>query len=91
MRILFLVMACALLASCGTTMSGRDRCASLVDAAWKDLDSAKVQGFAGSISFSKAAALLTRAKANQAVEDFAECAETAQRAQFYIEESRKGR
>ena len=43
------------------------------------------------VSYSKALGLLTRAKANQAVEDYAECADTAERARFYIAESRKGR
>ena len=81
----------AALAGCGTTTEGRGRCSALLDAAWKDLDLAKAQGFAGTVSYGKAAALLTRAKANQVVEDFAECAEVAQRARFYVAESRKGR
>ena len=45
----------------------------------------------GTVSYSKALGLLTRAKANQAVEDFAECEDTASRARFFIAESRKGR
>ncbi|MGH8687846.1 MAG: hypothetical protein ACREVQ_09080 [Burkholderiales bacterium] len=79
------------LAGCATALQDRDRCGSLVDTAWKELDSAKVEGFAGTISFAKATGLLTRAKANQAVEDFAECIDTAGRARFFIAESRKGR
>jgi len=90
MRILVLLALVAALSACGTTGS-RDRCRTLLDAAWKDLDLAKAQGFDGTVSYSKALGLLTRAKANQAVEDFAECEDTASRARFFIAESRKGR
>jgi hypothetical protein len=91
MRVLLALALVAALSGCGTTVEGRGRCASLLDAAWNDLDLAKAQGFAGTVSYGKALGLLTRAKANQAVEDYAECADTAQRARFYIAESRKGR
>jgi hypothetical protein len=79
------------LAGCATALQDRDRCANLVDAAWQELDAAKVGGFAGSVSYAKAVGLLTRAKGNQAVEDFADCVDTATRARFFIAESRKGR
>jgi len=42
------------------------------------------------VSYGKALGLLTRAKANQAVEDFRDCEDTASRARVYIAESRKG-
>ena len=86
-----IVLLLSLLAGCATALNERDRCGTLVDAAWKELDSAKVEGFAGTVSYAKAAGLLTRAKANQAVEDFADCVDTAERARFFIAESRKGR
>jgi len=79
------------LAGCATALQDRDRCGDLVDAAWQELDAAKVEGFAGTVSYAKASGLLARAKANQAVEDFADCVDTAQRARFFIAESRKGR
>ena len=91
MRTLILLVLAATLAGCSTTARGRERCAALLDAAWEELNLAKAQGFAGTVSYSKALGLLTRAKANQAVEDYAECADTAERARFYIAESRKGR
>jgi len=91
MRTLVLVALVAALSACGTTQKGRENCGALLDAAWHDLDLAKAQGFAGTVSYSKALGLLTRAKANQAVEDYAECEDTASRARFYISESRKGR
>ncbi len=81
----------AVLAGCGTTQSGRDRCAARLDAAWKALDVAKVEGFAGTVSFAKAVGLLTSAKTQQTLENFARCADEAERARFYIGEARKGR
>jgi len=91
MRKLLVLALAAAVAGCATVTKGRERCADLVDTAWKELDLAKAQGFSGTVSYSKAAALLTRAKTNQLVEDFPECASTAERARFYIAESRAGR
>jgi hypothetical protein len=89
--ILLLAVAAVIVSGCATATQGRERCGLLLDTAWKELDLAKAQGFSGTISYSKAAALLTRAKTNQVVEDFAECIDTAERARFYISESHKGR
>jgi len=92
MRNILLLAAIAMIASgCATATNGRERCGLLLDTAWNELDLAKAQGFSGTVSYSKAAGLLTRAKTNQVVEDYAECIETAERARFYIAESRKGR
>ena len=90
-RILASLALAAMLAGCATTLSGRDRCAALVDTAWQDLDVAKVEGFAGTVSFAKALGLLTSAKTQQALENFERCADLAERARFYIGESRLGR
>jgi hypothetical protein len=90
-RIVYAVALAALLAGCGTTMRGREACAARLDAAWKELDSAKVAGFAGSVSFAKAVGLLTSAKTQQTLENFERCADEAERASFYIRESRLGR
>lgn len=79
------------LAGCGTTMVGRDSCASQVDAGWQELDLVKVEGFAGTISYAKAFGLLTSAKTQQALNNFERCADEAERARAYIVESRKGR
>lgn len=90
MKTLIWIALVAALSACSTT-GNRERCGTLIDAAWKDLDLAKAQGFDGTVSYGKALGLLTRAKANQTVEDFAECEDTASRARFFIAESRKGR
>lgn len=79
------------LAGCGTTMSGRDACAARLDAAWQAMEVAKVDGFAGTVSFAKAIGLLTSAKTQQTLENFARCADEAERARFYIGEARRGR
>jgi hypothetical protein len=88
-----LIVAClaAALAACGTTMRGRDKCASELDAAWTEMNTAKVEGFAGSVSYGKAVGLITAAKTQQTLENFERCANDASRARFYVEEARKGR
>lgn len=90
-KLLALALLGAVLAGCGTTMQGRDRCASRLDAAWKEIDISKVEGFAGTVSHAKAMGLLTSAKTQQALENFERCADEAERARFYIAESRRGR
>jgi len=90
MKTLVALAVLAALGGCGTTMEGRDRCAARLDAAWQEMDSAKVAGFAGTVSFAKAVGLLTSAKTQQTLENFARCADEAERARFYIGESRKG-
>jgi hypothetical protein len=91
MRIFVAVLAAALVAGCATSKPGRERCASLLDSAWAELDFAKAEGFAGSVSYGKAAALLTHAKGQQTLERFPSCIDAAGNARFYIAESRKGR
>ena len=50
------------LAGCAGKTAYRDSCATQLDAAWKELDLAKAEGFAGAVSYSKALSLLTGAK-----------------------------
>ena len=91
MRVFLILLLAATVSGCAATMSGRDRCASRLGAAWDELDAAKVAGFAGTVSFAKAVGLLTSAKTQQALENFERCADEAERARFYIRESRAGR
>jgi predicted acylesterase/phospholipase RssA len=91
MRFLACMALCAALVACGTTMRGREACAARLDTAWKELDLAKVEGFAGTASYAKAVGLLTSAKTQQTLENFERCADEAERARFYIGEARKGR
>jgi len=62
MRYLLTLALAAAVAGCATGgAKDRQRCADTLNAAWKELDLAKAQGFSGTVSYSKAAALLTRA------------------------------
>ena len=80
-----------LLAGCARETLHRADCAAQLDAAWRELDIAKAEGFAGTVSYSKALALLTAAKTQQQVEAYSGCLRRAERARFYIRESRAGR
>jgi hypothetical protein len=88
--LILLVLLASLAAGCAHTQ-GRERCGALLDTAWKELDFAKAEGFAGSVSYGKATALLAHAKGQQTLERFPSCIDAADRARFYIAESRKGR
>lgn len=86
-----LPLCALLLAGCAAKTSYRDSCATEIDAAWRELDLAKAEGFAGTVSYSKALSLLTGAKTQQQFEAFEGCTSKAERARFYIRESRAGR
>ena len=80
-----------LLVGCAGKTAFRTSCASELDAAWKELDLAKAEGFSGTVSYSKALSLLTAAKTQQQFEAFEGCTSKAEKARFYIRESRAGR
>jgi len=83
--------AIAVLAGCSAKVVDRDSCASETRAAWQELDLAKAEGFSGTVSYSKALALLSAAKTQQQVEAYRGCVKNAEKARFYIRESRAGR
>lgn len=89
--LLALVVAGVLLAGCAGKTHNRAACASELDAAWNELSLAKAEGFAGTVSYSKALTLITGAKTQQQFEGYAGCRRKAQKARFYIRESRAGR
>lgn len=76
--------------SCASKTQFRSACASETDAAWKELDIAKAEGFGGTMSYAKAVSLLTAAHTMQTVENFDNCYRHAKDARFYIRESHKG-
>lgn len=86
-----LVLSAVLLTGCAGKTYDRSACSNQIDAAWKELNFAEAEGFAGTVSYSKALALLTAAKTQQQFERFASCKQKAKRARFYIAESRAGR
>lgn len=79
------------LAGCAGKTQNRDGCAYSLNVAWQELDIAKAEGFAGTVSYSKALSLITAAKAQQQFEAYDGCLDKAERARFYIRESRAGR
>ena len=90
-RIATLALLALVLSGCAAKTAYRDSCANQLDAAWRELDLAKAEGFAGTISYSKALSLLTGAKTQQQFEAFEGCSKKAEKARFYIRESRAGR
>jgi recombinational DNA repair protein RecT len=87
----FIVLLALLLPGCAIFQTERERCGSLLDKAWEELDISKAEGFAAVVSYGRAAALLAQAKIDQTQEKFPGCIEAAERARGYISESRKGR
>ncbi|MDE1460850.1 hypothetical protein [Spartinivicinus poritis] len=78
------------LASCSARHNDRQQCASLVNTTWERMDIAKAEGFAGTLSYSKAVGLLSLAKTAQAVEKFQSCIKHANKALYYVDQSRQG-
>ncbi|NVK21231.1 MAG: hypothetical protein HWD86_01820 [Kangiellaceae bacterium] len=67
-----------------------ENCRSSIDSAYKELSFAESEGFAGTVNYTKAASLLTAAKTNQTFESYNACVENAEKARYYIRESKKG-
>jgi hypothetical protein len=90
MLIVVSVMA-LLLASCAGARKGysAEQCRQAVDTAYEELSFAKSEGFAGTVNYTKAASLLTAAKTNQTFESYDACVENAEKARYYISESKK--
>lgn len=84
--VLALLIGCA-----GNPKPYRNECDIALEQAWQELSLAEAEGFAGTLSYSKALSLLTAAKTMQAVENFDNCYRHAQDAHYYINESRQGR
>lgn len=90
-QVIALSLMALVLSGCAAKTAYRDSCATQSDTAWRELDLAKAEGFAGTVSYSKALTLLTGAKTSQQFEGYESCARNAEKARFYIRESRAGR
>jgi len=88
---IWLPMLAIALTGCAGKTNYRDSCAEQLDAAWREQSLAEAEGFAGTVSYSKALALLAGAKTQQQFEAFRGCTEKAEKARFYLRESRAGR
>lgn len=90
-RICLLLLLGVALSGCAAKTAYRESCGNQLESAWRELDIAKAEGFAGTVSYSKALSLLTGAKTQQQFEAFEGCTSKAEKARFYIRESRAGR
>lgn len=86
-----LILLMALLSACsgrvGTTAAAE--CSNGLSAAYAELEEAKVKGFGGSLSWSKAASLLTSASVQRQLERYPSCIDKVRRARFYIQDSQR--
>jgi hypothetical protein len=57
--------------------------------AFQKLDQARAKGFGGTVSWTKAATLLSTAKVQQQFNKFPNCINKIERARFYIKDSQK--
>ncbi|MEP1741295.1 MAG: hypothetical protein ABJI92_18500 [Kangiellaceae bacterium] len=85
-----LLLIALVVSGCAGKTNYRSACSAEVDAAWKELNIAKADGFSGTISYSKAVGLITLAKSMQTVENFDNCVEHAKDARYYIRQSQAG-
>ena len=90
-NIIWLSVLAIVLTGCAGKTSYRSSCAAQLDAAWEEQSLAEAEGFAGTVSYSKAMALLTGAKTQQQFEAFRGCTDKAKKARFYLRKSRAGR
>lgn len=68
-----------------------DACANGLDQAFAELHDARAKGFSGSVSWIKAAGLLSAAKVQQEFEKYPNCINKVQRARRYISLARQGK
>jgi len=83
---------CLGLGACGSKprMSQAERCSNGLDRAFAELDGAKASGFSGTVSWVKAASLLSAAKVQQQFEKYPNCINKVNRAREYIRMAKRG-
>ena len=91
MKMIYVLAAAVLVTGCAGKTAYRDKCADLLESGWKEQSLAEAEGFSGTVSYSKAITLLSAAKTQQQFEAFDGCVNKAERAHFYLRESRAGR
>lgn len=82
-----------LLLVAGCTQDSGDRglgpsCEHGLDAAYRELDRAKVDGLSGSVKWSKAASLLAAAKVQEQFEEYENCVLKVRKARSYLSDIR---
>lgn len=83
---------CLSLGACSSMprMSQAERCSNGLDRAFAELEDAKANGFSGTVSWVKAASLLSAAKVQQQFEKYPNCINKVYRAREYIRMARRG-
>lgn len=66
-----------------------NQCRSGLSTAYKELDLAKVEGFGGTVDYTKAASLLGAAKIQEEFGKYPNCVNKVQRARQYIKRSKR--
>lgn len=93
MKKMFFPVVCLssmLLFACAGRTEYRSACASELAAAKSESSISEAKGFGGTVSYTKAAGLITTAMASQVAENYDACFRQAKKARFYINESKKG-
>lgn len=94
MNRLALVICCVstslMLSACAGKTQFRSACANELQAAKEESSISEAKGFGGTVSYTKAAGLITTAMASQVAENYDACFRQAKKARFYIRESKKG-
>ena len=87
---IFILFASFIFSGCAAVHSARlaSQCNSDLAAANAELDKAKVDGFASTVAWTKAATLLAAAKIQQQFDKFPNCINKAARAHYYIKQSK---
>lgn len=91
-RLILSIAALATLFACGGDYLDRGRgpeCSRELDAGFKELKMAKRQGFSDSVSWGKAASLLSAAKIQQQFDEYYNCLLKAKRARAYLRQLKK--
>jgi hypothetical protein len=71
-------------------ISQAEACANGLDRAFNELEDAKAKGFSGTVSWVKAASLLSAAKVQQQFEKYPNCIDKVHRARQYIRMAKRG-
>jgi len=89
LRVTFVIGLATILTSCATVHSTRlaYRCHTKLETAHEELERAKAKGFSQSVSWTKAASLITSAKIQQQYEKYPTCINNSARALYYISRS----
>lgn len=90
-KYLLIITSLIIFTGCSGKQIYRNNCKVEADAAWAELDMLASDGFSGSVSYTKALALMTSAKTMQTVENYDNCVDQAKKARYYMNQARQGK